>query len=126
MTDERLVYDGLAVAGAILAMYVMQKADHDRRSKQNDPEILRQARRIAFILAASFLCFSVIYDGWEVSLPVILLLGSNVVLLSINALSLKFRDPPRNGSGVTPDRSPARNLAYYADQLISAFRASRR
>ncbi len=100
MTDDLWIgkaWDILSVIGACLAMYVMLKANFDRSSNK-EPSWLPEARRIGFFIAASFLIFSAVYDGWHPSIPDLMLLGINVYLLATNALSAYFRKPPHTGS----------------------------
>jgi hypothetical protein len=88
----------LAVVAAYLAMYVMRRADFDKRTKE--PFWLPDARRVGFFIASSILILSAIsvFDGWRPAPIDLMLLAINVYLLAGNALSAYFRAPPSSGS----------------------------
>jgi hypothetical protein len=94
-------YDIVALAGALLAMYVMQLTEHDRINRIDQPW-LKSLRRGWFIVLGSILCYSIwshMKGEWEPSLPVLLLVMVGDGNLTINALALRLRVPPNNQSG---------------------------
>jgi hypothetical protein len=127
MTDEqfwmRLVYDCIAFPGSVMAMYVMVKYSTKQRSKGNrdrDPVWLRDCRRGGFFVAASLLLFSAAYTGWDISIPVLLLLASNFALLAFNAISYYMQpNPPNDGVMAYHGR---RTFGQYVVELVHARR----
>ena len=79
------------VAG--LLVYVMQKVEDDRWSK-TDPLWLQWLRRAAFVTAAIVLLYSIDSTDWQ--LTCFLLVSASAVILTINALALALRSPPKN------------------------------
>jgi len=92
-------YDSTALLGAALAIYVMQKTEHDRINRV-DPLPLRWMRRLAFIIVALALCYSVFDQSWEPSLPVLGLVVAGVGNLAVNAMALHLRSPPTSQIGL--------------------------
>ena len=76
-----------------LLMYVMQKTERDRINKI-DGNVIQTLRRLAFIVAALVLLYSISSVNWQ--LTCLLLVGSSGALLAINAVALHFRTPPNN------------------------------
>jgi hypothetical protein len=112
MTDDaswiKPAFIVFAAIGSVLAMYIMKTAQN-----KDDPPLLRDARRYAFFIAASLLLFASAYalSGWQVSLPVLVLLMANDVLLALNAVSLYLRIPPKDGDKVAA--VPPDQVGYY-------------
>ena len=90
------VYNVVALTGAVLCVYVMQKTEHDRINAV-DPMWLQWFRRLAFIASAMALCYSVLDDTWPRSLPVLLLITVGDINLAVNAVALYKRAPPSSG-----------------------------
>jgi hypothetical protein len=88
----------VAVSGAFLSIYVMQKTETDRINMVDAPW-LQWLRRAAFVAVSVALCSSVISDGWEPSLVVLMLVSAGVFNLLVNALALFFRSPPKGMVG---------------------------
>jgi hypothetical protein len=88
-------YDMTALIGAFLVVYVMQKTEHDRINKMAPPW-LQWVRRMAFVVMAMLLCNSILDAASRVSL--MLLVGSGVVSIAINAIALHLRVPPDHWS----------------------------
>jgi hypothetical protein len=127
MTDEqfwmRVVYDCIAFPGSVMAMYVMVKYSNGQRSKGNrdrDPMWLRDCRRGGFFIAASLLLFSAAFTGWQISIPVLLLLAANVALLALNSVSY-YLQPPGPNDGVVVYHGK-RTFGQYVVELIHARR----
>ena len=92
-------YDAVALLGAALSMYVMQMTEHDRINRI-DAAGVQWARRLAFVIVALALCYSIVDQSWTPSLPVLGLVSAGVVNLFINALALHGRVPPTNSVGM--------------------------
>jgi hypothetical protein len=90
------IYNTVALIAVFLTIYVMQKTEHDRINKVA-PSWLQWVRRFGFILMALALCNSILSDASQFSL--ILVIGSGIYSLAINALALSLRVPPNNQSG---------------------------
>ncbi len=88
-------FDIIAVIGIFLLACVMQQAQRDRACK-NDAPWIREARRASFIGAQLALVFAVL-DTLS-PLSTLILVGSSIGLLSINALALRMRQPPNSGA----------------------------
>lgn len=95
------VYDGVALYGALLSIYVMQQTEHDKINRV-DPVWLQWLRRAAFIAVALVLCYSIGYGSWEPSLTVLLLVVAGVANLTVNALALHLRAAPGDEAGHRP------------------------
>ena len=91
-----LAYDIVALTGVFLAVYVMQKTEHDRINRV-DPMMLQWFRRLAFIACALALCYSIISEDWQRSVAVLLMVGAADINLAVNALALHMRGPPYGG-----------------------------
>lgn len=89
-------YVVVALTGMGLAVYVMQKTEHDRINKV-DPLQLQWIRRLAFTIVALALCYSIIDEQWHRSLPIVFLVGAGVCNLAVNAIALFLRSPPDSG-----------------------------
>ena len=99
---------------SLLAIYLMQKAEHDQQIRRIDPRWIRNARRLSFIAIAMLAFLTILTD---VSLLAILFLFSaSVVLLIVDILALQQRPPQsgrhaatvvarQHGMGMTPLRS---------------------
>lgn len=105
-------YNVVALSGVVVVIYVMQKVESDRIGKI-DPYIIQQLRRLAFTGTALALCYSVISDDWNRSLPVLFLVTAGVVNLAVNAVSLHLRSPPSPGS-----RARNHPVSYFMAKLV--------
>lgn len=94
-----VLYIGVAILGIFLCIYVMQKTEHDRINKV-DPPLLQWVRRLAFIVVALILCYSIIDQEWHRSLPVVLLVAAGDCNLIVNAMALSMRAPPKIGKTI--------------------------
>ncbi len=90
------VYDLSALIGVFLCVYVMQKVEVDRISRV-DPGWLQWIRRLWFIVLALVLCYSIVNETWQPSLPVLFLVMVGVGNLAINAIALHLRAPADGG-----------------------------
>ena len=79
------------VAG--LLVYVMQKVEDDRWSK-TDALWLQCVRRAAFVATAIVILYSIDSTDWQ--LTSFLLVSAGAVILTINAMALALRAPPKN------------------------------
>lgn len=95
--DLTFIYNIVALVGVVTIIYVMQKVETDRIGRI-DPYFVREFRRFAFTGTALALCYSVISDDWNRSLPVVLLVSAGVLNMIVNAVSLHMRSPPSPGS----------------------------
>lgn len=113
MTDTiSLVYNAVALFGVVVIIYVIQAVEKDRIGKL-DPPIVMQLRRLAFTATALALCYSVISDDWQRTLPVLLLVSAGVLNLTVNAVSLHLRSPPGPGS-----RARNQPISYLMSKLM--------
>lgn len=108
-------------------MYVMVRYSTGQRDKPNrerDPIWLYDCQRGGFFVAASLLLFSSAYTGWQISIPVLLLLASNFALLALKAVSY-YLQPPSPNNGVMAYHGK-RTFGQYVAELIYARRTPRR
>lgn len=119
MTDPWVsqAYNVVALTGVVVVIYVMQKVENDRIGKI-DPYFIQQLRRLAFTGTALALCYSVISDDWDRSLPVLFLVSAGVLNLTVNAVSLHMRSPPGPGSRM---RSHSIHAPRFMSKLINYF-----
>lgn len=82
----------LSVA-ALLAVYVMQRADKDQSINRVDNKWLRAARRLSFIGVAMFACIVILTDASLLAL--LCLFSAATVLLAVDAIALNHRPPHR-------------------------------
>jgi hypothetical protein len=87
-------YDTVALLGVVVVLFVMQKTEHDKINRLA-PKILREMRRLFFVLTALLLLFS-IWDEASYRSLVILVAGGLLNFL-INAIALQLRTPPDEG-----------------------------
>jgi len=92
-------YTVVALLGAALAMYVMQKTEYDRINRVDSP-LVQWLRRLAFVIVGLALCYSIIDQSWTPSLPVLGLVAAGVGNLAVNAVALSRRSPPTNRIGM--------------------------
>jgi hypothetical protein len=95
MTSQAVSF-AYAVAATFVAgllVYVMQKVEDDRWSK-TDPLWLQWLRRAAFVTAAILLLYSIESTDWQFTC--FLLVSASAVILTINAMALSLRAPPKN------------------------------
>lgn len=97
MTDTiAVVYAVVAVCGAFLSVYVMQKTEHDKINMV-DAIWLQWLRRGAFTLVSFLLLYSVFNQN---ELVMLMLVTAGVGNLTINAVALHRRSsPPRDRLG---------------------------
>src|SRR4051812_30294090 len=98
MTLVSQAYSVVAISGAFLSIYVMQKTETDRINMVDAPW-LQWLRRGGFVAVSVALCSSVISSGWEPSLVVLMLVSAGVCNLFVNALALFFRSIPKGKVG---------------------------
>jgi len=82
-----------AIFVAGLLVYVMQKVEYDRWSK-TDALWLQWLRRSAFVSTAMILLYSIDSTDWQFTS--FLLVSAAAVILTINAMALALRAPPKN------------------------------
>jgi uncharacterized membrane protein YoaK (UPF0700 family) len=101
-------YSVVALVGAFLSIYVMQKTEFDHVNQVDHP-VLQWVRRFAFVIVAAALCYSV-WCPWRPSVIVLLLVSAGVGNLIVNALALHMRGRPKDRQGMerSPERVPAR------------------
>jgi hypothetical protein len=90
------VYDVVALAGAFVSIYVMQKTESDKIN-MIDPMWLQWSRRSAFGGISSALAYSVynsLTGDWIPTTVVLALVLAGVVSLAINAIALYLRSTP--------------------------------
>jgi len=112
-------YTIAALLGAGLLVYIMQKVEDDRWSK-TDPLWLQWIRRAAFVVSAIVLLYSILSTDWE--LTCLLLVSASVVILSINALALVLRSPPKNKGKM---RRAPHAVSYLVARVAHYFSAHR-
>lgn len=88
-----VAYALIAMFVAGLLVYVMQKVEDDRWSK-TDPQWLQWLRRGAFVATAIMLLYSIESPNWQITC-LLLVIGA-AVILTINAMALALRNPPKN------------------------------
>ncbi len=86
-------YALVAMFVAALLVYVMQKVEDDRWSK-TDPIWLQWLRRAAFVATAIMLLYSIESTNWQFTC-LLLVIGA-AAILTINAMALALRNPPKN------------------------------
>jgi hypothetical protein len=87
-----IAYNVVATVLVFLLIYVMQKTEHDRTLNKLDSPLMQWFRRLTFVIAASVLCYTMLYPDWlRTSL---LLVSAGVILVGVNALILRKRTPP--------------------------------
>jgi len=111
------IYSAVALSGVVVVIYIMQTVENDRIGRI-DPYLIQQLRRLAFTFTALALCYSVIDDSWNRSIPVLLLVAAGVLNLTVNAVSLHLRIPPSPGSR-------ARNHPKFMSRLVRYFHIHR-
>jgi hypothetical protein len=85
-------YNTIAIVLVFLLMYVMQKTEHDHVINRLDSPLMQWFRRLTFVIAASVLCYTMLYPDWlRTSL---LLVSAGTILVGVNALILRKRTPP--------------------------------
>lgn len=107
------IYDYVALSGVFLAVYVMQRTEHDKINSAA-PAWLQWVRRLSFATMALLLLNSMLAQASRLSL--FLLVLSGVGSLAINAVALHLRVPP---SGRPNHR---RSAPPISPQPISIFR----
>ena len=105
------VYGFVAVTGAFLSIFVMQRTERDKINMV-DPIFLQWVRRFGFVSTSFALCYSVISKDWSPSVPVLLLVSAGVANLAINAIALQNRSGSSPGKlqMVTPHHRRVRNV----------------
>ena len=92
-------YAIVAMFVAGLLVYVMQKVEYDRWSK-TDPLWLQWLRRAAFVSTAIALLYSIDSTNWQ--LTCFILVSGAAAILTINAIALALRAPPKNKGKMRP------------------------
>jgi hypothetical protein len=105
----------MAMFVAALLVYVMQKVEEDRWSK-TDPMWLQWLRRGAFVATAIMLLYSIDSSDWQFTC-LLLVIGS-AAILTINALALALRNPPKNKGKMS--RSP-HGVSYLVARVAHYF-----
>lgn len=116
----------LSVAYAIVAMfvagllvYVMQKVEDDRWSKI-DPQWLQWLRRAAFVSTAIALLYSVQSTDWQFTC--LILVSGAAAILTINAIALALRAPPKNRGKMRP---VPHGVSYLVARVVHYFSVHR-
>jgi hypothetical protein len=112
-------YSLMAMFVAALLVYVMQKVEGDRWSR-TDPLWLQWARRAAFVGTAIMLLYSVESTDWQFTC--LLLISGAAVILTINAIALVLRAPPKNKGKM---RHAPHGISYLAARLVHYFSVHR-
>lgn len=117
MTSQAVsfAYAIVAMFVAGLLVYVMQKVESDRWSK-TDPIWLQWIRRLAFVIAAIVLLYSIESEDWQ--LTSLLLISSSGVILAINAIALALRVPPNNRGKIRP---VPHSFSHLVTRVVSYF-----
>jgi len=114
-------YTVVALIVATLLMYVMQKVEYDRWSK-TDALWLQWMRRLAFVIAALALLYSIHSIDWQ--LTCLILVSTSGSILAINAMALHLRSlPPRRGTRI--HIRPHHGFSYHLARLVHYFSHTR-
>jgi hypothetical protein len=97
-----VVYDVVAILGALLLVFVGRQAENDIPLKRLETPKLQWWRKVSFTAAELFLLFTVWSQGWlwEPSWIATGLIGASMMILGVNAISLNSRIPPRSQHGM--------------------------
>jgi|SRR6185436_6182440 len=112
-------YALVAMFVAALLVYVMQKVEDDRWSKI-DPLWLQWLRRAAFVATAIMLLYSIESTNWQITC-LLLVIGA-AAILTINALALSLRAPPRNKGKM---RHVPHGFSYLVARVVHYFHVHR-
>lgn len=112
-------YSIVAMFVAALLVYVMQKVEYDRWSK-TDPLWLQWLRRAAFVSTAIALLYSIDSTNWQWTC--FILVSGAAAILTINAIALALRAPPKNKGKM---RHSPHVVSYLVARVVSYFSAHR-
>lgn len=116
-----VTYNIVALFGLVIIIYVMQKVETDRISRIDHPYV-NNFRRLAFIVSALALCYSVISPHWNRTLPILALVSAGVLNLAVSAVSLYMRSPPTPGNRA---RIHSPRAARFLSRVIHLFTTHR-
>ena len=113
-------YALVAMFVAGLLVYVMQKVEEDRWSK-TDPMWLQWFRRAAFVATAIMLLYSIESSDWQ--LTCLFLVSGAAAILTINALALALRNPPKSKGRMR--RAAPHGVSYLVARVAHYFSINR-